>query len=349
VSIERALVASAAGPHVRLLVQALQQLAFVRILVTGGAGFLGSHLCERLLGDGHEVTCLDNFSTGSRENIKRLACPQFRVIEADVARAVRFDVDSIFHMACPASPVQYLRDRVGTILTAVQGTLNMLRLAQLVGARLLIASTSEVYGDPEQHPQTEGYWGRVNPIGERACYDEGKRCGEALATAYAHEYGVDVRIARIFNTYGPRMHERDGRVISNFVSQALRGQPLTVYGDGSQTRSFCYVSDLIEGLVRMMDIWSDSAPVNLGNPEELTIRQVAELIVRTTGSDSVIVEGPLPADDPTRRRPDISRARAGLGWRPTVSIREGLQLTIDDFSRRLSGASPSRRTDAIAS
>lgn len=321
----------------------------MRILVTGGAGFLGSHLCERLLGESHQVICLDNFTTGSRKNIEHLYCPDFKVIEADVVRPARFNVERIFHMACPASPAHYQRDRVGTILTAVEGTLNMLRLAQAVDARLLVASTSEVYGEPDQHPQPETYWGKVNPVGDRACYDEGKRCGEALASSYVHEYGVDVRVVRIFNTYGPRMDERDGRVVSNFVSQALRGQPLTVYGDGSQTRSFCYVDDMIDGLVGMMNLWNDPGPVNLGNPEELSVRSLAELVVAISGSESTISEGPLPADDPTRRRPDIGKAQMLLGWRPAVAIRAGLQRTINDFGRRLDLASRPPRSDAIAS
>jgi UDP-glucuronate decarboxylase len=320
----------------------------VRILATGGAGFLGSHLCERLLSEGHKVICLDNLTTGSRSNVAHLESADFELVIDDVARSGWFDVEQIFHLACPASPVHYTRDRVGTIITATQGTLNMLRLAHALGARLLIASTSEVYGDPEQHPQRESYWGNVNPIGERACYDEGKRCAEALAVAFGQQYGVDVRIVRIFNTYGPRMDTRDGRVVSNLITQALSGQPLTIYGDGSQTRSFCYVSDLIEGLLKMMNLPDDPGPVNLGNPEELRIRDLAELVRTASGSTSPISWRPLPADDPTRRRPDISKARRVLGWHPTIGIRAGLEHTIEHFRRRLDEQSVGQ-TGALAS
>jgi len=317
--------------------RALQQGRPVRILATGGAGFLGSHLCERLRSDGHKVICLDNLTTGSRSNVAHLQSPDFELVVDDVARSAWFDVEQIFHLACPASPVHYTSDRVGTIVTATQGTLNMLRLAHTLGARLLIASTSEVYGDPEQHPQRESYWGNVNPIGERACYDEGKRCAEALAVSYALQYGVDVRIVRIFNTYGPRMDVHDGRVVSNLVTQALRGQPMTIYGDGNQTRSFCYVSDLIEGLIQMMKLDRDPGPINLGNPEELRIRDLAELVRTISGSSSPISWQPLPADDPVRRRPDISKARRVLSWQPTIGIGEGLQRTIEHFRRQLDG------------
>lgn len=320
----------------------------MRILATGGAGFLGSHLCERLKSDGHKVICLDNLTTGSRSNVAHLHSPDFDLVVGDVARSVWFDVEQIFHLACPASPAHYTRDRVGTIVTATQGTLNMLRLAHALGARILIASTSEVYGDPEQHPQRESYWGNVNPIGERACYDEGKRCAEALAVSYAQQYGVEVRIVRIFNTYGPRMDTRDGRVVSNLITQALSGQPLTIYGDGTQTRSFCYVSDLIEGLVKMMNLASDPGPVNLGNPEELSIRELAELVRRSSRSSSPISWRPLPADDPTRRRPDISKARKVLGWQPSVGIREGLDRTIEYFRGQLEQHTIDR-TGALAS
>ncbi|HVH98231.1 MAG TPA: UDP-glucuronic acid decarboxylase family protein [Enhygromyxa sp.] len=320
----------------------------MRILATGGAGFLGSHLCERLTSQGHKVICLDNLTTGSRMNVAHLDSASFEMVVDDVARSVWFDVEQIFHLACPASPAQYTRDRVGTIVTATQGTLNMLRLAHALGARILIASTSEVYGDPEQHPQRESYWGNVNPIGERACYDEGKRCAEALAVSYAQQYGVDVRIVRIFNTYGPRMDTRDGRVVSNLITQALSGQPLTIYGDGTQTRSFCYVSDLIDGLLKMMNLDNDPGPVNLGNPEELSIRELAEMVRVTSGSSSAIAWRPLPADDPTRRRPDISKARQVLGWQPTVGIREGLGRTIEHFRRRLEQRAVDR-TGALAS
>lgn len=315
----------------------------MRILATGGAGFLGSHLCERLRAEGHGVTCLDNLTTGSRANVAHLRSPGFELVVEDVTSSPWFDVQQIYHLACPASPVHYTSDRVGTIVTATQGTLHMLRLAHALGARLLIASTSEVYGDPEQHPQHESYWGNVNPIGERACYDEGKRCAEALAVSYAHQYGVDVRIVRIFNTYGPRMDIQDGRVVSNLVTQALRGEPMTIYGDGTQTRSFCYVTDLIDGLVKMMDLEADPGPVNLGNPEELRIRDLAELIRATSGSSSPISWRPLPADDPVRRRPDIGKAREVLGWQPTIAIREGLERTVDHFRDRLDPQQTGRR------
>jgi UDP-glucuronate decarboxylase len=304
--------------------------------VTGGAGFLGSHLCERLLAAGHDVICLDNFFTGSRRNVEHLlAGPRFELLRHDVTDPVALDVDEIYHLACPASPIHYQRDPVGTIRTAVQGTLTMLDLARDVGARILLASTSEVYGDPQQHPQTEGYWGNVNPIGPRACYDEGKRCAEALTTSYGRQYGIATRIARIFNTYGPRMQPDDGRVVSNFVLQALRGQPLTIYGDGSQTRSFCYVSDMVDGLVRLMAVEPDPGPVNLGNPTERTIAQLAELVVALTGSTSPLRALRLPADDPTRRRPDIGRATELLGWAPEVEIEDGLRHTIAHFGARI--------------
>lgn len=303
-----------------------------RILVTGGAGFLGSHLCERLVHDGHEVACMDNFFTGHRRNVAHLLDDhRFELIRHDVNEPTIVEVDEIYHLACPASPIHYQKNPVRTIRTAVHGTLNMLDLAREVGARILIASTSEVYGDPEQHPQTESYWGNVNPIGPRACYDEGKRCGEALAVSYARQYGVRTRIVRIFNTYGPRMHENDGRVVSNFIVQALRGEPITIYGDGSQTRSFCYVTDLIDGLVRLMNAEDVDGPVNMGNPDELTIRALAERVVALTGSRSELRFEPLPQDDPTRRRPDIARAQKLLAWRPTVPIDEGLERTVAYF------------------
>jgi UDP-glucuronate decarboxylase len=307
-----------------------------RILVTGGAGFLGSHLCERLLGDGHEVLCLDNFFTGSRRNVEHLLeNHRFELFRHDVIHPIVVEVDQVYHLACPASPIHYQRNPVRTIRTAVQGTLNMLDLARDVRGRILIASTSEVYGDPEEHPQREGYWGHVNPIGPRACYDEGKRCAEALTVSYARQYGVDTRIARIFNTYGPRMHENDGRVVSNFVLQALRNLPITLYGDGSQTRSFCYVSDLVSGLIGLMEHASDPGPTNLGNPHEQTIRELAELVKEQTGSSSPLVYEPLPQDDPIRRRPDIARARGLLGWSPVVPVAEGIRRTIEDFRGRL--------------
>ena len=309
----------------------------MRILVTGGAGFLGSHLCDRLITDGHEVVCLDNFFTGSRVNIEPLLDDhRFELVRHDVTEPLTLEVDEVFHLACPASPIHYQRNPVRTIRTAVEGTLNMLDLAREVKARILIASTSEVYGDPAVHPQRESYWGNVNPIGPRACYDEGKRCAEALAVSYARQYGVEVRIARIFNTYGPRMHENDGRVVSNFTVQALRGEPITLYGEGQQTRSFCYVSDLIEGFLRLMASPHGADPVNLGNPRETTVRELAELIRQLARSKSEIVHAPLPTDDPTRRKPDITRARELLAdWAPRVPLEEGLSATIEDFRKRL--------------
>jgi len=308
-----------------------------RVLVTGGSGFLGSHLCDRLLKDGHEVVCLDNFFAGSRANIEHLLDNhRFELVRHDVTEPLIMEVDEVFHLACPASPIHYQRNPVRTIRTAVEGTLNMLDLAREVKARILIASTSEVYGDPIEHPQRESYWGNVNPIGPRACYDEGKRCAEALAVSYARQYGVEVRIARIFNTYGPRMHENDGRVVSNFTVQALRNQPITVYGEGQQTRSFCYASDLIEGFTRLMASAHGADPVNLGNPRETTVLQLAEIIRRLAGSTAEIVRAPLPTDDPTRRKPDIDRAQKLLdGWAPRVSLEEGLSATVEDFKKRL--------------
>jgi len=304
-----------------------------RVLVTGGAGFVGSHLCERLLADGHEVVCLDNFFTGTHANVAHLRPhPRFELFRHDVQESLTMEVDQIFHLACPASPIHYQRNPVRTIRTAVEGTLNLLEVARDCGARMMIASTSEVYGDPAEHPQTESYWGNVNPIGPRACYDEGKRCAEALATAYAIQYGVQVRIARIFNTYGPRMHENDGRVVSNFVVQALSGKPLTIFGDGTQTRSFCFVSDLIEGFVRLMASEHGCDPVNLGNPRESTMIELATLIKQMTGSRSEIVHEPLPKDDPVRRNPNISRAQKLLGgWSPRVPLEEGIAATIAYF------------------
>ncbi len=300
-----------------------------RILVTGGAGFVGSHLCERLLQLGHEVVCLDNFFTAQRRNVEHLLDDhRFELVRHDVTQPTVIEVDEIFHLACPASPVHYQRNPVRTINTAVQGTLNMLDMAREVSARILIASTSEIYGDPLEHPQVETYWGHVNPIGPRACYDEGKRCAESLTVSYARQYDVVARIARIFNTYGPRMHEDDGRVVSNFVLQALRGQPITIYGDGSQTRSFCYVSDLIEGFIRLMALQDDPGPVNLGNPRESTIRELAEIVISLVGSRSTLRLDPLPVDDPTRRCPDISKAKRLLGWEPKVALEEGLTKTI---------------------
>ncbi|MEJ7928929.1 UDP-glucuronic acid decarboxylase family protein [Ramlibacter sp. AN1015] len=308
-----------------------------RILVTGGAGFLGSHLCERLVGQGHAVTCIDNFFTGSRANIAHLLDhPRFTLIEHDVTEPIDLEVDAIYNLACPASPPHYQHDPVHTTKTSVLGALHLLELARRRAARIFQASTSEVYGDPQQHPQSETYWGHVNPIGRRSCYDEGKRCAESLFMDYHRQWGVDVRIVRIFNTYGPRMHPEDGRVVSNFIVQALRGEPITVYGDGSQTRSFCYVDDLIEGFVRFMAV-EDAfpGPVNLGNPGEFTIAQLAEQVIALTNSASPIVHKPLPADDPTQRRPDIQLARDKLGWQPAVQLREGLLRTIAHFEQQL--------------
>ena len=308
-----------------------------RILVTGGSGFLGSHLCERLLRDGHEVVCLDNFFTGSRSNVEPLLDDhRFELMRHDVTDPLTMEVDEVYHLACPASPIHYQRNPVRTIRTAVEGTLNMLDLAREAKARILIASTSEVYGDPSEHPQRESYWGNVNPIGPRACYDEGKRCAEALAVSYARQFAVEVRIVRIFNTYGPRMHENDGRVVSNFIVQALRHEPITVYGEGDQTRSFCFATDLVEGFIRLMASPHGADPVNIGNPRETTVLELAEIIRRLAKSKSEIIRAPLPKDDPTRRKPDITRAQELLGgWAPRESLQEGLAATIDDFRRRL--------------
>ncbi|ANA40230.1 NAD-dependent dehydratase [Geobacter anodireducens] len=305
----------------------------MRILVTGGAGFIGSHLCELLLGQGHDVLCLDNFFTGSKRNIDRLMdFHRFEVIRHDIIEPILLEVDRIYNLACPASPVHYQYNPVKTIKTSVMGTINMLGLAKRVRARILQASTSEVYGDPTVHPQPETYWGNVNPIGIRSCYDEGKRVAETLMIDYHRQNGVDIRIARIFNTYGPRMAEHDGRVVSNFVVQALRGEDLTVYGDGSQTRSFCYVDDLLDGLVTLMEHDQFCGPVNLGNPEETPIIEFARRIIAMTGSSSQIIYRPLPSDDPRQRQPDITLARTILGWEPRVSLDEGLAQTIEYFA-----------------
>jgi UDP-glucuronate decarboxylase len=308
-----------------------------RILVTGGAGFVGSHLCGRLVEDGHDVLCVDNFFTGNRDNILDLIDqPHFELMRHDVTFPIYVEVDEIYNLACPASPVHYQYDPVQTTKTSVHGAINMLGLAKRTKAKILQASTSEVYGDPEVHPQTEDYWGNVNPIGPRGCYDEGKRCAETLFFDYHRQYGVDIRVARIFNTYGPRMHPDDGRVVSNFIVQALRGKPLTIYGDGSQTRSFCYVSDLIEGLVRLMDASKEvTGPVNLGNPREMTIRELAEQVIRMTGAKSKLEQKPLPGDDPTQRCPDIGLAKKQLGWEPAVALEEGLEKTIQYFKETL--------------
>lgn len=317
----------------------------MQILVTGGAGFIGSHLIDRLMEDGHEVLCLDNFYTGHKRNIlKWLNHPNFELIRHDVTEPIRLEVDQIYHLACPASPVHYQYNPVKTIKTNVMGTLYMLGLAKRVKARFLLASTSEVYGDPEIHPQTEDYRGNVNPIGIRSCYDEGKRVAETLAFDYHRQNDVDIRVIRIFNTYGPRMLENDGRVVSNFIVQALKGEPLTVYGDGSQTRSFCYVSDLVEGMIRMMN--SDYiGPVNLGNPDEYTILQLAEAVQQMVSPDTPIEFKPLPQDDPRRRKPDITRARTHLNWQPTVPLQEGLQRTVEDFRSRINPVSSNNQPE----
>jgi UDP-glucuronate decarboxylase len=306
------------------------------ILVTGGAGFLGSHLCEILLSAGHQVLCLDNYFTGRKENIRHLmANPDFEVIRHDVTEPIRLEVDQIFNLACPASPRHYQFNAIKTIKTSVLGACNVLGLAKRTGARVFQASTSEVYGDPAVHPQPESYWGHVNPIGIRSCYDEGKRVAETLFFDYHRQHGVDIRIARIFNTYGPRMQSDDGRVVSNFIVQALRGEDLTVYGDGSQTRSFCYVDDLVDGFVRLMDTEGVTGPVNLGNPGEFTMLQLAEQVLGMVGGPSRVVHQPLPADDPRQRRPDITLARDQLGWLPQVPLEQGLERTIRYFRQAL--------------
>ena len=308
----------------------------MQILVTGGAGFIGSHLCERLINAGEEVICLDNFFTGCRENIKHLLdCNRFELIRHDVVEPIRLEVDQIYNLACPASPVHYRFNPVKTVEANVLGTLNALRLAHQIGARVLQASTSEVYGDPTVHPQTEAYRGNVNTIGPRACYDEGKRVAETLMMDYHRQDGVDIRIARIFNTYGPRMHESDGRVVSNFIVQTLRGEPLTLFGTGEQTRSFCYVDDLVDALIRLMSAEGVHEPVNLGNPHEFTIQELAGLTAELCGTPSSVRYCALPQDDPAQRRPDITRAELLLDWSPKVQLREGLQRTIADFRGRL--------------
>lgn len=307
-----------------------------RILVTGGAGFIGSHLCESLLRDGNEVVCLDNFFTGRKENIAHLfKNSSFEVVRHDVIEPILLEVDQIYNLACPASPVHYQYNPVKTIKTNIMGTLNMLGLAKRVRARILQASTSEVYGDPKVHPQTEDYWGNTNPIGLRACYDEGKRCAETLMFAYNRQNNVDIRVIRIFNTYGPRMLENDGRVVSNFIVQALRGQDLTIYGDGNQTRSFCYIDDLVDGMIRMMNNEGTVGPVNLGNPSEFTVLELANRIKKLTRSKSNIVHKPLPPDDPVQRRPDISIANNSLGWKPKIQLEEGLLKSIEYFRAKI--------------
>ncbi len=311
--------------------------SYQRVLVTGGAGFLGSHLCERLLDAGHDVLCVDNFYSSSRRNVEHLLDrPAFELIRHDVTFPLFVEVDRIFNLACPASPIHYQHDPVQTTKTSVHGAINMLGLAKRVRARILQASTSEVYGDPDVHPQTEAYWGNVNPIGIRSCYDEGKRCAETLFFDYHRQHALDIKVVRIFNTYGPHMHPQDGRVVSNFIVQALRGEPLTIFGTGEQTRAFCYVSDLIEGMLRMMDTSSEvTGPINLGNPTEFTMRELAEQVLELTGSASSLEFRPLPGDDPRQRRPDITLARQHLDWEPRVALREGLSQTIAYFERML--------------
>jgi len=304
-----------------------------KVLVTGGAGFLGSHLCEKLLNMGLEVICLDNYFTGQKQNVVHLlGNPYFELIRHDITMPYFIEVDQIYNLACPASPIHYQYNAIKTIKTSVMGAVNMLGLAKRINATILQASTSEVYGDPEIHPQTEDYWGHVNPIGIRACYDEGKRCAEALFINYHRQNNVKIKIMRIFNTYGPRMHPNDGRVVSNFIVQALKGKDITIYGDGSQTRSFCYVDDLLEGMVRLMNTpESFIGPVNIGNPNEFTIKELAELVIELTGAKSKIIYEPLPADDPMQRQPDITLARKTLNWEPTIQLREGLLKTINYF------------------
>ena len=308
-----------------------------RILVTGGAGFVGSHLCDRLVEQGDDVICLDNFFTGDKRNIAHLfGRSNFELVRHDVTFPLYVEVDQIYNLACPASPVHYQSDPVQTTKTSVHGAINMLGLAKRTGARILQASTSEVYGDPEVHPQTEDYWGRVNPVGTRACYDEGKRCAETLFFDYWRQHRLEIKVARIFNTYGPRMHPNDGRVVSNFIMQALRGDAITIFGDGGQSRSFCYVDDLIDGFLALMD--TDDAvtgPVNLGNPNEFTILELAEKVIALTGSKSELVNNPLPSDDPLQRQPNIDAAKALLGWEPGIQLEEGLKSTIDYFARML--------------
>jgi UDP-glucuronate decarboxylase len=304
-----------------------------KILITGGGGFLGSHLCERLLNEGNEVICLDNFFTGTKQNILHLMeNPRFELLRHDVTMPLFIEVDEIYNLACPASPIHYQHDPVQTTKTCVHGAINMLGLAKRTGAKILQASTSEVYGDPEIHPQVEEYWGRVNPVGIRSCYDEGKRCAETLFVDYRRQHNLNIKIARIFNTYGPRMHANDGRVVSNFIVQALKGEPITIYGDGQQSRSFCYVDEMVDAFIRLMNTEDDFfGPVNLGNPGEFTIRELAEKTIQMTGSNSELINMPLPEDDPTQRQPDIALAKEKLGWEPVIKLDEGLAKTIDYF------------------
>jgi len=309
-----------------------------RILVTGGAGFLGSHLCERLIAQGHEVLCVDNYFTGRRANVAHLLDrPGFELMRHDVTFPLYVEVDEIYNLACPASPIHYQYDPVQTTKTSVHGAINMLGLAKRVRAKMLQASTSEVYGDPIQHPQTEDYWGNVNPIGPRSCYDEGKRCAETLCFDYHRQHNLRIKVVRIFNTYGPRMHPNDGRVVSNFIVQALQGKPITIYGDGRQTRSFCYVDDMTEGFIKLMASPDDvTGPINIGNPGEFTIRELAEKVIALTGSKSKLVSHPLPENDPMQRRPDITRAQTLLDWKPTIPLEDGLARTITYFDTLLS-------------
>lgn len=309
-----------------------------RVLVTGGAGFLGSHLCDELLRRGHDVLCVDNLFTGTKDNVAHLSDhPNFEFMRHDVTWPLYVEVDEIYNLACPASPIHYQHDPVQTTKTSVHGAINMLGLAKRLNARILQASTSEVYGDPAVHPQTEEYWGNVNPIGPRSCYDEGKRCAETLFFDYHRQHGVEIKVARIFNTYGPRMHPADGRVVSNFIMQALTGEPITIFGDGSQTRSFCYVDDLIRGLIALMESPADvTGPINIGNPNEFTIRELAEKVVEKVGADSSLTQSDLPADDPRQRKPDITRANTLLNWSPKIELSEGLDSTIAYFSEQMS-------------
>jgi UDP-glucuronate decarboxylase len=315
------------------------------VLVTGGAGFIGSHLCRTLLARGYDVLCVDNFFTGTRDNVMDLLPDaHFELVRHDVTFPLYVEVDEIYNLACPASPTHYQYDPVQTTKTSVHGAINLLGLAKRLRARILLASTSEVYGDPAVHPQPEEYWGHVNPIGVRACYDEGKRCAETLFFDYHRQHGIEIKVARIFNTYGPAMHPNDGRVVSSFIVQALRDEPITLFGDGSQTRSFCYVSDLVDGLIRLMESPREvTGPINLGNPDEFTIRELATRILAQTGSRSRFLEHPLPEDDPRRRQPDITKARALLGWAPTVNLEEGLKETIEYFRRLASDEERLRR------
>ena len=309
-----------------------------RVMITGGAGFLGSHLADRLLEAGHEVLCVDNLFTGTKDNIAHLhSNPSFEFMRHDITFPLFGEVDEIYNLACPASPIHYQHDPVQTTKTSVHGAINMLGLAKRLGCKILQASTSEVYGDPSVHPQTEEYWGHVNPIGPRSCYDEGKRCAETLFFDYHRQHKLRIKVARIFNTYGPRMHPADGRVVSNFIMQALKNEPITIYGDGSQTRSFCFVDDLVAGLIGLMDSGPGiTGPINIGNPNEFTVRELAEQVIRLTNSTSKIVEAPLPQDDPKQRQPDISKAKRDLGWEPSIQLEQGLAKTIDYFRKFVS-------------